>query len=185
MAHVAFVEDGQPYAIPTLFARSGDLLYFHGSAASRTLRTLAQEVPTCLTATLIDGIVLARSAFHHSVNYRSVVVLGSARSVEGAAERLTALRAFTERMVPGRWEEVRTPSEQELRATRVLSLDLGECSAKTRTGPPVDEEQDYALDAWAGVIPLRIAAGALQPDPRLDPAIEPSAALTAWLSGPA
>ncbi len=182
VAHLAFVDDGQPYAIPTLHARVGDTVYVHGSAAGRAMRTLGSGAPACLTATLIDGLVLARSAFHHSVNYRSAVVLGSARSVEDREQRLEALRAFTERLVPGRWSEVRPPSEKELRATRVLALRLDESSAKIRTGPPVDEEDDYALAAWAGVIPLTTIARAPIPDPRLAPGITPSEAASAWLA---
>jgi nitroimidazol reductase NimA-like FMN-containing flavoprotein (pyridoxamine 5'-phosphate oxidase superfamily) len=137
-------------------------------------------VPACLTVTLLDGLVLARSAFHHSVNYRSVVVVGAARPVEGPAERLVALRAFTERLIPGRWDEVRPPSPKELKGTRVLAMTLEEASAKVRTGPPVDEQEDYALPAWAGVIPLCTSAGAPIPDPRLAPELTPSAAVSSW-----
>jgi len=130
--------------------------------------------------TLLDGLVLARSAFHHSMNYRSVVVLGQARPVEGPDERLAALEAFTERLVPGRWDEVRWPTPQELKGTRVLALDLDEASAKIRTGPPVDDDEDHELDVWAGVIPLAMQAGPLTPDPKLRPGIEPSAPVTRW-----
>jgi nitroimidazol reductase NimA-like FMN-containing flavoprotein (pyridoxamine 5'-phosphate oxidase superfamily) len=181
VAHLAFALDGQPYAIPTLHARIGEHVYFHGSAASRMIRALTAGAPACLTVTLLDGLVLARSAFHHSVNYRSVVVLGNARPVEGADERLAALRAFTERLVPGRWGEVRPPSPSELKGTRVLALPLDESSAKVRDGFPVDDEQDYALPVWAGVIPLRIAAGAPRPDPRLTHGAAPSASLRSWV----
>src|SRR3954469_7729956 len=134
VCHLGFVHEGQPYVIPTLHARAGDVVYVHGSAASRAVRTLAAGAPACLTVTLVDGLVLARSAFHHSMNYRSVVVLGQARLVEGDAERVEALRAFTERLIPGRWDEVRPPSRQELKGTQVLAMDVDEASAKLRAG---------------------------------------------------
>jgi nitroimidazol reductase NimA-like FMN-containing flavoprotein (pyridoxamine 5'-phosphate oxidase superfamily) len=181
VAHLAFVHDGQPYAIPTLHARVGDAVYFHGSAASRAIRALSAGASACLTVTLLDGLVLARSAFHHSVNYRSVVVLGKARPVEGPTERLAALRAFTERLVPGRWEEVRPPSPNELKGTRVLAMALDEVSAKVRSGPPVEEDEDYALPVWAGVIPLRSGIGSPVPSPRLVPGVAPSAAVESWM----
>jgi uncharacterized protein len=180
IAHLGFVDDGQPYVIPTLQARLGDVVYIHGSVASRAIRALSSGIPACLTVTLLDGLVLARSAFHHSINYRSVVVLGACRPVEGREQREAALRAFTERMVPGRWDEVRPPSAQELKGTRVLAMRLDESSAKVRTGPPVDDEEDYALPVWAGVVPLSTVAGPPQPDPRLEDGIEPSAAVTGW-----
>lgn len=183
VAHLGFAVDGQPFVIPTLHARVGDAVYVHGSAASRALRTLTAGAPACLTVTLVDGIVLARSAFHHSLNYRSVVVLGAARAVVGADERLRALEAFAERLVPGRWGEVRPPSAQELKGTAVLALTLDEASAKVRRGPPVDDDEDYALDVWAGVVPLATVAGAPQPDPRLADGIAPSAAVTRWRPG--
>ncbi len=179
IAHVGFVDEGQPYVIPTLHARVGDTLYFHGSAAGRAIRTLGAGAPACLTVTLIDGLVLARSVFHHSVNYRSVFVLGAARPVGEPSERLVALRAFTERLIPGRWAEVRPPNPKELKATHVLAMTLDETSAKIRTGPPADEEEDYALPAWAGVIPLRTTAAAPIPDPRLARGIAPSGAVDA------
>jgi nitroimidazol reductase NimA-like FMN-containing flavoprotein (pyridoxamine 5'-phosphate oxidase superfamily) len=181
LAHLAFALDGQPYAIPTLHARVGDVLYIHGSAASRAIRALSAGAPACLTVTLLDGLVLARSAFHHSVNYRSVVVLGRASPVEGPDERRAALRAFTERLVPGRWEEVRPPSDQELKGTRVLAMSLDETSAKVRSGPPVEEPEDYALPVWAGVIPLHTSSDRPIPSPRLSPGVAPSAAVEAWL----
>jgi nitroimidazol reductase NimA-like FMN-containing flavoprotein (pyridoxamine 5'-phosphate oxidase superfamily) len=181
LAHLAFALDGQPYAIPTLHARVGDVLYIHGSAASRAIRALSAGAPACLTVTLLDGLVLARSAFHHSVNYRSVVVLGRATPVEGPDERRAALHAFTERLVPGRWEEVRAPSDQELKGTRVLAMPLDETSAKVRSGPPVEEPEDYALPVWAGVIPLHLSSDRPIPSPRLPPAAVPSAAVEAWL----
>jgi uncharacterized protein len=180
IAHLGFLHDGQPYVIPTLHARVGDTVYFHGSAASRAIRALGAGAPACLTVTLLDGLVLARSAFHHSVNYRSVVVLGTATPVEGPSERLEALHAFTERLIPGRWEEVRPPNPKELKATRVLAMTLDETSAKIRTGPPVEEPEDYALGAWAGVIPLQTAAGAPIPDPHLPPHATPSSTISQW-----
>ena len=180
VAHLGFAVEGQPYVIPTLHARVGDVVYVHGSSASRAIRTLSGGVQACLTVTLLDGLVLARSAFHHSMNYRSVVVLGDARPVEGSEERLKALEAFTERLVPGRWDEVRWPTRQELKGTRVLALELDEASAKVRTGPPVDDDEDYAMDVWAGVIPLRLERGPLTPDPKLTPGIEPSEAVRRW-----
>lgn len=167
ICHVGFVVDGQPYVIPTGYARAGDQIYIHGSAASRMLRTLDQGVDICVTVTLVDGFVLARSAFHHSMNYRSVVVFGKARVVAGAEEKLAALRSFTNHIVPGRWEEVRRPNEQELKSTSVLALALDEVSAKVRTGPPIDDEEDYALPVWAGVVPLRAQAGEPLPDSRV------------------
>jgi len=159
LCHVGFVVDGQPYVIPTLYARAGERIYFHGSAASRMVRSLSESIRVCLTVTLVDGFVLARSAFHHSMNYRSVVVLGQARQLTDAAEKREALRLFTNHVVPGRWEEVREPNEQELRATSVLALELDEVSAKVRTGPPLDEEEDYQLPVWAGVVPVRSELG--------------------------
>jgi hypothetical protein len=166
ICHVGFVVDGQPYVIPTGFGRSGDHLYIHGSAASRMLRNLDQGIPVCVTVTLLDGLVLARSIFNHSMNYRSVVVLGTAVAVEERAEKLEALRLLSEHILPGRWVESRFPNEQEIKATTVLRLPLSECSAKVRTGPPIDDEEDYAFDTWAGVIPLTTAVGAPIPDDR-------------------
>jgi nitroimidazol reductase NimA-like FMN-containing flavoprotein (pyridoxamine 5'-phosphate oxidase superfamily) len=167
IAHLGFAVDGQPYVIPTLQARVGDTVYVHGSAASRAIRTLGAGAPACLTVTLVDGLVLARSAFHHSMNYRSVVVLGEARSVREPDEGLIALEAFAERVAAGRWREVRPPNRRELKGTRVLAMTLDEASAKVRSGPPVDDEEDYALDVWAGVIPLTLVAGTPVDDPRL------------------
>lgn len=154
VCHVGFCVDGQPYVIPTNYGRSGDTVYLHGSAASRMLRTLSAGVPVSVTVTHVDGLVLARSAFHHSVNYRSVVILGTARLVEDPAEKMEALRIFTEHVMKGRWDDVRHPTEQELKATTVLALPLEEVSAKVRTGGPVDDEADYTLPVWAGVLPL-------------------------------
>jgi uncharacterized protein len=173
ICHVGFLVDGQPYVIPTGYARSGDRLYIHGSAASRMLRALGQGAQLCVTVTLVDGLVLARSAFHHSMNYRSVVVLGQARVVTDAEEKTAALSHFTNHIVPGRWEEVRQPTEPELKGTTVLALELDEVSAKVRTGPPIDDEEDYALPIWAGVVPLRMEAGDPLPDARLPEGVPP------------
>jgi hypothetical protein len=159
VCHVGFTIDESPFVIPTGYARVGDNLLIHGSAASRMLRAMVWEKDVCVTVTLVDGLVLARSAFHHSMNYRSVVILGKARVVSDEQEKLEALRAFTEHFVPGRWTEVRQPSENELKATLVMSLPIDEASAKIRTGTAVDDEADYELDVWAGVIPLRLTAG--------------------------
>ena len=164
VCHVGFTVDGQPFVIPTNYGRSGDTLYLHGSAASRMLNTLSAGVPVCVTVTHVDGLVLARSAFHHSVNYRSVVILGKAQLVEDPAEKMEALRIFTEHVMKGRWNDVRIPTEQELKATTVLSLPLEEVSAKVRTGGPIDDETDYALPVWAGVLPLETVAKTPLPD---------------------
>ncbi len=171
ICHVAFVVDAQPFVIPTGYARLDDKLYIHGSQASRMLRALSGGVEVCVTVTLLDGLVLARSAFHHSMNYRSVVIFGKATEVEGE-EKIKALVGFSEHMVRGRWADVREPSKQELRATTVLSMPLNEASAKVRTGPPLDDEEDYDLDVWAGVIPLRLEAGHPIPDVRLKDGID-------------
>jgi nitroimidazol reductase NimA-like FMN-containing flavoprotein (pyridoxamine 5'-phosphate oxidase superfamily) len=173
VCHVAFVVDGQPYAIPTGYARVGDVLYVHGSAASRMLRTLAQGIDVCVTVTLIDGLVLARSAFNHSMNYRSVVVLGRARLVDDPDEKVEALRAFTNHVIPGRWEELRPVTAQELGATSVLALPIEEASAKVRTGPPMDDQDDVAWPAWAGVIPLSLQPGPPVPDAHVAPDAAP------------
>jgi hypothetical protein len=173
ICHVGFVVDGQPFVIPTGYARVENTLYIHGSAASRMLRALATGIEVCVTVTLLDGLVLARSAFHHSVNYRSVVVLGKARLVESREEKMTALEAFTEQVVRGRWAEIRWPNEQELKATSVLALPLEEVSAKVRTGPPLDDEEDMNWPVWAGVVPLSLTAAApiTAPDLRVDVAL--------------
>ena len=168
LCHVGFVVDGQPFVIPTSYGRSGDTLYVHGSAASRMLRTLATGVEVCVTVTLVDGLVLARSAFHHSMNYQSVVIFGTATLVESADEKTAALRAISEQIVPGRWDEVRWPTEQELKATKVLALPISEASAKVRTGPPLDDEEDYALKVWAGILPFSVHPATPLPDPRLN-----------------
>src|SRR5215469_3955784 len=173
ICHVGFVADGQPYVIPTGFGRVGDVLYIHGSAASRMLRTLAEGVQVCVTVTLIDGIVMARSGFHSSMNYRSVVILGSATQVEDRNEKLTALAAFSEQVMPGRWKDLRETTDAELKGTLVLKLPLREISAKVRTGPPKDDEEDYALPLWAGVVPLKLTASTPIDDPRLPKGIDP------------
>lgn len=172
IAHVGIADEhGQPFVIPTLHARIGDAVYLHGSTASRTLRALRDGAPACLTVSLLDGLVLARAAMHHSANYRSVMLLGQARVVESEQEKLLALEAIVEHIVPGRSAEARPPSENELKATTVLALGIDETSAKIRSGPPQDDEEDHALPIWAGVIPLVTEAREPQPDPRLDPAI--------------
>ena len=171
ICHVGFVADGRPVVIPTGYGRLNDTLYIHGSAASRMLRTLGEGIDVCVTVTLIDGLVLARSAFHHSFNYRSVVVFGKARVVTDEAEKMTALRAFTEHVIPQRWDDVREPNESELKATTVLALPLVEASAKIRTGPPIDDEEDHALPVWAGVLPLKLATGEPVDDEQLRPGI--------------
>jgi nitroimidazol reductase NimA-like FMN-containing flavoprotein (pyridoxamine 5'-phosphate oxidase superfamily) len=173
ICHVGFVVEGQPYVIPTGFARVNDTLYIHGSAASRMLRTLADGVQVCVTVTLIDGIVMARSGFHSSMNYRSVVILGRAMQVEGRDEKLAALAAFSEQVMPGRWKDLRETTDAELKGTLVLTLPLKEVSAKVRTGPPKDDEVDYALPLWAGVVPLKLTAGKPIDDPRLPKGTEP------------
>jgi hypothetical protein len=169
--HIGFAVDGQPYVIPTGYARVEEQIYIHGSAASRMLRTLEEGIAVCVTVTLVDGFVLARSAFHHSMNYRSVVVLGKARLVTDPDEKLTALRAFTNHVVPGRWDEVRRPTAQELKSTTVLALPLEEVSAKIRTGTPIDDEEDYALPIWAGVVPIRTTVAEPVPDGRVLPGV--------------
>lgn len=167
LCHVGFAVEGQPYVIPTGYGRSGETLYLHGSAASRMLRTLAGGVDVCVTVTVLDGIVLARSAFHHSMNYRSVVILGKARPVESDEEKTAALHAISENIMRGRWDDVRKPTPQELKATAVLALPIEEASAKIRTGPPLDDEEDYALPVWSGVLPMTMKAGEPLPDSRL------------------
>jgi len=169
ICHVGFTVDNQPFVIPTGYGRSGDNLYIHGSAASRMLRNLDQGIAVCVTVTLLDGLVLARSIFNHSMNYRSVVVLGTAVAVEDPGEKLQALRALSEHILPGRWKESRQPNERELKATLVMRLPITEFSAKVRTGPPIDNEDDYSFPTWAGVVPLQTVAGSPIKDPKLDP----------------
>jgi uncharacterized protein len=170
ICHVGYVIDGQPYVTPTSYWRHGDRLYWHGSSASRMLRHLKAEVPVCVEVTHFDGFVLARSGFHHSINYRSVMAFGRAQLVPDE-DKLAALEEFVERLFPGRWPELRPPTAQEIKATTVLRMPLDEVSAKVRTGPPKDDEEDYALPIWAGVLPVASRIGAPQPDPRLDPGV--------------
>jgi uncharacterized protein len=171
ICHVGFAVDGQPYVIPTGYARSGGQIFFHGSAASRMLRSLGDGLDVCVTVTLVDGFVLSRSAFHHSINYRSVVIL--ARVVALPVEKMAALRCFTDHILPGRWDEVRPPSDQELKSTMVLALPLAEVSAKVRKGPPVEDEGDIARPAWAGVVPLHAQLGEPIPMDDLPPGVPP------------
>jgi nitroimidazol reductase NimA-like FMN-containing flavoprotein (pyridoxamine 5'-phosphate oxidase superfamily) len=172
---VAFLVDGQPCVIPTLYVRVDDHLYVHGSPASRMLRTLTQGATVCVEVTLVDGLVLARSAFHHSMNYRSVVLYGSPFEVEDTAQKARILYALSEHIIRSRWREVREPSEDELRKTLVVGIPIAEASAKVRVGPPLDDEEDYALPVWAGVLPLRLVPGEPIADARLDPAMQPPA----------
>jgi uncharacterized protein len=170
VCHIGFVIDGQPFVIPTAYARSGEQIYVHGSPASRLMKgkdRSGEELDLCLTVTLVDGLVLARSAFHSSINYRSVVVFGKARQVTDVVEKWQALRCFTNHVVSGRWDQVKAPNEQELKATSVLALPLEEVSAKVRTGPPIDDEEDYALPVWGGVVPLTQTFGEPRPDNRV------------------
>jgi uncharacterized protein len=184
ICHVGFIVDRMPVVIPTSYVRVDDDVYIHGSAASRMLRSLEQGIDVCVTVTLIDGLVLARSAFHHSINYRSVVIFGKANVVDDSNEKKRALHAFTEHVVPGRWEEVRPPDENELRATLVLKLPLAEVSAKVRTGPPIDDEGDYNLAVWAGVVPLRLMADAPVIDDRVPTGIEAPEYVRGYSRGP-
>lgn len=172
LAHVGFCVEGQPFVIPTLYGRDGGHLYLHGSAASRMLRELDGGAPACVNVTLVDGLVLARSAFHHSMNYRSVMAFGTARKIEDPERKTQALRTISEHLIAGRWEAVRAPYEQELKATAVLDFTIEEASAKVRTGPPLDDEEDYALPIWAGILPLHLAAGEPAPDARLATGME-------------
>jgi uncharacterized protein len=173
ICHVGFVADGQPFVIPTGYGRVDDNLYIHGSAASRMLRRVDEGIAVCVTVTLLDGLVLARSIFNHSMNYRSVVILGTARAVNDPKEKLEALRLLSEHILPGRWVESRQPNEKELKATSVLRLPIEEFSAKVRQGPAVDDEEDYAFSTWAGVIPLNLVAGEPVDDARLMPGLRP------------
>ncbi len=159
LAHVGFQVEGQPFVIPTLYGREDNTLYLHGSAASRMMKQLETGIPACVTVTIVDGLVLARSAFHHSMNYRSVVAFGVARKIEGDDEKSRALRVISDHLIKGRWEEVREPAPKELKGTTVLRLDIDEASAKVRTGPPKDDKEDYELDVWAGVVPMRLVVG--------------------------
>jgi nitroimidazol reductase NimA-like FMN-containing flavoprotein (pyridoxamine 5'-phosphate oxidase superfamily) len=169
LCHVGFVADGQPFVIPTSYGRKGDSLYIHGSAASRMLRQMKDGVAVCVTVTLLDGLVLARSVFNHSMNYRSVVILGRGILVEDPQEKLMALRVLSEHILPGRWDDSRQPNERELKATSVLRVLIEEFSAKVRNGPPIDDEEDYSFPTWAGVVPLEMKSGAPINDARLLP----------------
>jgi len=180
LAHVGFCVEGQPFVIPTLYGREGEKLYLHGSAASRMLRQLDSGVPACVNVALVDGLVLARSAFHHSMNYRSVVAFGTARKIQDAERKAEALRIISEHVIAGRWSDARTPSEKELNATAVLEFLIEEASAKIRTGPPLDDEEDYALPVWAGVLPLRITAAEPVPAPRLEDGTAVPGYITSW-----
>ena len=180
VCHVGFSVEGQPFVIPTMFARVGDAIYFHGSAASRMLRGVSGGLAVCVTVTLVDGVVLARSVFNHSMNYRSVVALGKAELVDRPEDKLAALHGFTDKILPGRWAEARQPNEKELKATSILRLALTEVSAKVRVGPPEDDAEDYALQIWAGVIPLRLEAGEPVRDARCDGSIELPEYLRTW-----
>lgn len=180
ICHVGYTVEDQPYVTPTLYWRDEDRVYWHGSSASRMVRVLTTGVPTCFTVTHLDGLVLARSGFHHSANYRSVMAFGTARMLETPAEKRLALERFTERLFPGRWADIREPNDQELKGTVILWMDLEEVSAKVRTGPPVDDEADYARPVWAGVLPLVTTTGMPQPDPRLAPGIPLPLSLRDW-----
>jgi uncharacterized protein len=169
LCHVGFVTDGQPFVIPTSYGRKDDCLFIHGSAASRMLRQVKEGVPVCITVTLLDGLVLARSIFNHSMNYRSVVVLGKATLIDDPAEKIEALRLLSEHIIPGRWADSRQPNERELKATSILRVPIEEFSAKVRKGPVVDDEEDYSFPTWAGVVPLDVVAGKPIADARLDP----------------
>jgi nitroimidazol reductase NimA-like FMN-containing flavoprotein (pyridoxamine 5'-phosphate oxidase superfamily) len=172
ICHLGFVADGQPFVIPTSYGRVDDNLYIHGSAASRMLRRIDEGIAVCVTVTLLDGLVLARSIFNHSMNYRSVVILGAAHAVTDAIEKLDALRSLSEHILPERWAESRQPNEKELKATLVMRLPIEEFSAKVRQGPVVDDEEDYAFRTWAGVIPLTMVAGEPIDDARLLPDVK-------------
>jgi nitroimidazol reductase NimA-like FMN-containing flavoprotein (pyridoxamine 5'-phosphate oxidase superfamily) len=173
ICHVGFSVDGQTFVLPMIHVRVGDKVYLHGSPASRTLQALAQGAHACVTVTLIDGLVLARSAMHHSMNYRSVILFGKGSVVDDPAEKWAALEALTEHVVPGRWADARTPSKREMQQTLVVSVPIEEASAKIRTGPPLDDETDYELPIWAGVVPLQMVAGQPVCDPRLLPGLQP------------
>jgi hypothetical protein len=175
--HVGFVHEGQPFVIPTIHARVDDTLYVHGSVGSRLIQVASSGAPVCVTVTLVDGVVLARSVFNHSMNYRSVVVIGPGRAVAHPAEKLRALRAVSDHMVPGRWNDARQPSAKELEATALAAVSIAEASAKVRSGPPEDDEEDLSLKVWAGVLPLRLAAG----EPVRDPALAEGIPLPAYL----
>jgi nitroimidazol reductase NimA-like FMN-containing flavoprotein (pyridoxamine 5'-phosphate oxidase superfamily) len=179
ICHVGYTIDGQPYVTPTSYWRENDVVYWHGSSASRMLRTLEGRVPCCFTVTIIDGLVMARSAFNHSVNYRSVMLFGQARKVEEPAQKLRQLELFTQRMYPGRWQQLRPITEQEVKATTVLEMKIEEGAAKVRSGPPKDDAEDYAWAVWAGVVPVRMVAEGPVDDGRLVPGVAEPAYLSA------
>ncbi len=179
ICHVGFVHEDQPYVIPTIHARLGDNLYLHGSPASRMLRSIRDQ-PICVTVTLLDGLVLARSHFHSSMNYRSVVALGTGREVTDPEEKMTAFEAVVEHVARGQWDTARRPTEKELKATSIIAMELSEASAKIRTGDPEDDEEDYELEVWAGVIPVTIGFGSPLDDSRLSPGIEPPTHATSY-----
>jgi uncharacterized protein len=183
VCHLGFVIEGQPFVMPTLYVRIDETIYVHGSPASRMLQALDDGAKACVTVTLIDGLVLARSAFHHSMNYRSVVVFGQAMVVADADEKTRILKGMTDHLIPGRWPTIRQPSPQELKKTLVLAIAIDEASAKVRVGPPLDDEEDYELDIWAGVVPLAVMASTPLPDPRLPPGI-PTPPHAAQYTGP-
>ncbi len=180
VCHIGFVVDDQPFVIPTLYVRLGETLYVHGSPASRMLRALDGGARACVTVTLVDGLVLARSAFHHSMNYRAVVVFGQPTLVTEPDEKTRVLKGMTDHLIRGRWQDIRHPSPEELKRTLVLAIPIEEASAKIRVGPPLDDEEDYALDCWAGVVPLALAALAPIPDPRLPESIKAPAYATEY-----
>jgi nitroimidazol reductase NimA-like FMN-containing flavoprotein (pyridoxamine 5'-phosphate oxidase superfamily) len=180
ICHLGFVESGQPFVIPTIHARVEDRVYVHGSTGSRAIRALAESRPMCLTATILDGLVFARSPFNHSMNYRSVMVLGNAREVVDPEEKLEAMRAVVEHVAPGRWGEIREPTAKEFAATAIISLPLDEASAKLRTGPPHDDEEDLDLGIWAGELPIRLATLPTRPDPLLRRPLGPTPAVAGW-----
>ena len=172
LCHVGFVADGQPFVIPTSYGRKDASLYIHGSAASRMLRQMKEAIPVCITVTLLDGLVLARSVFNHSMNYRSVVILGKAVLVDNPAEKLEALRILSEHIIPGRWDDARQPNERELKQTSVLRVPIEEFSSKVRTGPPIDDEEDLRFPTWAGIVPLEMKVGTPENDPTMEPGLE-------------
>ena len=167
IAHVGFINNEQPFVIPMAYGRKGDCLYLHGSPVSRLLKTLEQGVDVCINVTILDGLVIARSLFHHSMNYRSVVLFGKAKLVEDEENKMSALKALTDQMIPGRWQDARIPNPKELKATNVLALEIEDGSAKVRTGAPTDDEEDYSLPHWAGELPLKLTPGISIPDPKL------------------
>ena len=171
VCHVGYTIDDHPYVTATSYWRDEDRIYWHGSSASRMLRRLKTKTPVCINVSLIDGLVLARSGFHHSINYRTVMLFGEASVLDGHDEKVEALRRFTERVIPGRWDELRPPTTQEIKATTILSMPIEEAVAKERSGPPIDDEEDYDLDIWAGELPLHLTAGAPIADPRLKPGL--------------